>query len=611
MKRKLNYFYVFIILLISLAAGILLYGGFGSSNNNEQIPLLYRMIDNSYLSNDWFVNINTNSDFVDIRFPFHLFILSLNYIVHNLEILYFLLFLISYFFIGLATYFISKTLFRDDKAAFLTSFSVIFGSSFALGGVFLVADILIPSLISTAFILWGFYFFLKDRDILFSLMFGFAILFHFLLGGLVFTVILLSGIFNNYSLKNNFKKYFRPVLIIFFFILLISPILISQVNTNVPLSGKEISYILGDFRHPHHYMPFSWDIMIYLKFFFLFFLFILAFKNSQIEKNIKSLVKNIVYIIFILFLIGTVFVEIIPISFIVKLQLFRISSLLLFIEYLFIVPYIYKKLEISFKERSNLRMLYCFLLIFSLFFPPLILISLPLFVIGEFLYYKKRPIFEKFNDRKFILFGILFTLIISLFFLELIINLINQWPDAIINKIFILALLLSFVALISSGKQKLKFLVIILIIILSLIILTIRYPVLYYTYDKNTQETYDFIKSSIPKEAILLSPPYMETFRLGAERAIVVDFKSFPFSEKSMLEWYGRIGDVTNNLEFNPREKEKKIYNLKRGYDSLSEEDILILRSKYNFSYAIFEKPKDLNFTIAFENKNYLVYQIR
>jgi len=110
---------ILILLCISLLAGVFLYIGFNSSNTAEQLSLIYRMNDSSYLVNDWFVNIN---DGMNVRFYSSSFILLLNKIVPSLPVLYFLLFLVCCFMISLATYYISNYLFKNKKIALLTSF---------------------------------------------------------------------------------------------------------------------------------------------------------------------------------------------------------------------------------------------------------------------------------------------------------------------------------------------------------------------------------------------------------------------------------------------------------------------------------------------------------
>ena len=544
---------------------------------------------------------------MNVRFYSSSFFLFLNKFIPSFEILYFLLFLTAYFLIGLATYTISKHLFKNKKVALLTSFFVIFGADFTLGGIAIAPSVIESGLMSVIFVLWGFCFFLKKKYLLFSLMFGIALIFHFLLGGLIFTILFLTEFFTR---RGDIKKYLKMLSFVLLAFIIISPIFISQINTSTNLPGTEIAKILGEIRNPHHHMPFSWSWIIYAKFFFFFCLFWIAFKNSKIEPRIKSSIKGITYIIFILFFIGTFFIEVIPVSLILKLQLFRISIFLLFIGYLFTIPYLYKKIEESLKEKLILRTLYCLFLMVALISSPLILMALPIFLCGEYLYKNKRSFFNKLNKWEVVV-GILFPLgiIFCVALSSIIATLFSQGAVVVIIKISTYFLFLSFIMILLSKKSGFKILGITIIILLSFSILNIRSPIITHTHEEDMQEMYDFIKHNTPIDTILLTPPHLEPFRLGTERAIVVDFKLCPYGEIGMVEWYERIKDVTNNT--NLEAKEEMAVILKRGYGSLSESDVLTLKNKYNFSYAIFETPNELNFTTIFKNERFIVYDLQ
>jgi len=67
---------------------------------------------------------------------------------------------------------------------------------------------------------------------------------------------------------------------------------------------------------------------------------------------------------------------------------------------------------------------------------------------------------------------------------------------------------------------------------------------------KDGTELSKFAKENTPEDSTFLTPPNWGQFRVLARRAIVVDFKSFLFSDREMLEWYNRIiscyGEPTN-----------------------------------------------------------------
>ena len=62
--------------------------------------------------------------------------------------------------------------------------------------------------------------------------------------------------------------------------------------------------------------------------------------------------------------------------------------------------------------------------------------------------------------------------------------------------------------------------------------------------EENQDEVYvvgQYLRANTESDAILLIPPDLARFRLTAERAVVVDFKAFPFNDETMDEWYRRV----------------------------------------------------------------------
>ena len=125
----------------------------------------------------------------------------------------------------------------------------------------------------------------------------------------------------------------------------------------------------------------------------------------------------------------------------------------------------------------------------------------------------------------------------------------------------------------------------------------------------NKKKLFQWTENNTQPESIFLIPPGMGAFRLDADRAIVVDFGAPPYkNDKSMKEWMERIRDVTNNIKF--RHRGNRYQEIKEGYNSLNEQDILKLKKKYNFVYVIREKQNNLNFTQIYENEKYIIYNL-
>lgn len=93
-----------------------------------------------------------------------------------------------------------------------------------------------------------------------------------------------------------------------------------------------------------------------------------------------------------------------------------------------------------------------------------------------------------------------------------------------------------------------------------------------------------FARESTGEGALFLAPPDFGLFRLMARRALVVDWKAFPFQDGAMVRWKERLDACygrTGRLGHSARDA------LKRDYRSIGDDKILALRNRYGISYAV------------------------
>lgn len=64
--------------------------------------------------------------------------------------------------------------------------------------------------------------------------------------------------------------------------------------------------------------------------------------------------------------------------------------------------------------------------------------------------------------------------------------------------------------------------------------------------DGSRADAYRWIRGNTPEDAVFVIPPSLSSFRLGADRAIVVDFKTFVFTPDGTVEWKERMSAVCN-----------------------------------------------------------------
>jgi hypothetical protein len=104
---------------------------------------------------------------------------------------------------------------------------------------------------------------------------------------------------------------------------------------------------------------------------------------------------------------------------------------------------------------------------------------------------------------------------------------------------------------------------------------------------------YDWIAASTPRDALFVTPPGLETFRLQARRAIIADWKAVPHLPDEVMEWYRRLEDVSARRGFRGR------HDLDAGYRSMTPERLTSLRNKYGADHALLEACGDA-FTARF-----------
>lgn len=576
----------FIIFFICLAMLIVRYEGYGLGDMNDHMALAYHDASPEVLKNDWFVK---SASGFNVRKGFGFIVNSIDSLIGNYEISCIILLFVSMVVFSIGFY---KIIFLLTKNHKLSLFSIIFPFIIykeGIGGQAInLGNFILASRISLPFIIFALYFYLKKRYFLGFLLLGFMSLIHISQSYLIYGVLVVALILKRDSakskwlskgeLKNKGMKILKSLSFFIFFSL--SAILLFRDNINPgAISQESILYIFGKFRAPWHLSIFTWPFPFWFWSALFFILFLVGYKYSGVNKEHKSIFKNFVIIIFAYFVLGFIFTEIIPTVFAVKIGFYRAYEFLNIVEFIFISELFYTCI-LKVKE-----------------------------YLGGF--WRSGEEEKGFTAIAIILIGmmVLVNFLLIIFYVSpTLFNRILQTLPLIVLTLFLFLIFF-------ADKKKRKILLII-ILVSGLFVYLLYNPLIdRYKEGQETEEMYSFIKGEIPRDAIILIPPQMTTFRVGTERAIVVDFKTFPFSDKSMIEWYERILDITksqdekyeNNFAFVGGNGMK---DLKKGYESLSEEDILFLKEKYKMDYGVFEKPKDLDFQIIYENEKFIIYKV-
>jgi hypothetical protein len=120
-------------------------------------------------------------------------------------------------------------------------------------------------------------------------------------------------------------------------------------------------------------------------------------------------------------------------------------------------------------------------------------------------------------------------------------------------------------------------------------------------------ELYTWLKGNTPKDAIFIAPPNLERFRVGAERAIIADWKGSTYVPGELIEWYTRLEDLSGRPNF------RSFGDLTSGYDGMDLPRLELLRDKYKASFAVVERSRAKNFPaykVLFTNVRYAVLSL-
>ena len=99
-----------------------------------------------------------------------------------------------------------------------------------------------------------------------------------------------------------------------------------------------------------------------------------------------------------------------------------------------------------------------------------------------------------------------------------------------------------------------------------------------------------YVSRETPKESVFLIPPSNSRFRLAAERAIVINFKAFPFQDDAMIAWRERLEDVGGPIATHLSTGDR-LRILDSVFEGRSSAELLELAAKYNVDYVVRRTP--------------------
>jgi hypothetical protein len=618
-KHRLPLLYlVLFCVIVGVISSLWGYQYFGN-NSPDFLPQILRTINPGYLSNDFY--LNSTSGLSSPRFYFNGLVawlsglLSLTRVFLGLTILCNIL-------LTLETALLTRHLFDgSDGAALVSALAVITAKTFLLGNYndFSLSP-LDAGLLILPLVLAGIWAALRQRPLLVGLAAGLATLFHPLVGPEVGAILLGT------LAVEQIAHYFRPLrfprrsnllallgggaILVAFAALILPPIM------SVPhIPTAQFIQIYAYFRDPHHLIPSSWPIHDYVEAVVYLvaagIIWRLCFSLSTRLREVTPALLIICAILLALCLGGYVFVELIPTRLWVSAQTFRLLLIFKFISLSLTGGWIGFKIEKSFqiafpeeqsRRHSGLKMIS---LLSSLISPWNLL-----FVCGvDFIQERTKAAWLRSAPASLVVLAS--SLAIAVIY----------HPEA---QVYFLAPFFSIMAL-TLFYLRPRWLGAALISFLAVALLA---PSLWPGQFPQTHKasimpkpatslkdlTGDvadlgiFARNNTPAGAIFLVDPAMSLFRLTAERALVVDFKDFPYSDEAMVEWQQRLFDcygIPKAIGFDA------MYEMSRLYKKITDGKLKALQIKYGISYAVLHHATKTQFPTIYQTKEYKIVQIK
>jgi hypothetical protein len=607
-----------------LALFSLLVGGVASlwgysyvgGNQVEQLPLVMRAIDPTYLANDFFVNTFGPTS------PRYFFAELIAFLARVLPLpaVYLGLTILCNSLSALVTALFARDLFDgSDAAALFAALAVMSAKTFWLGYYNIVYHTpLEPSLLVMPLLLVCIWAGLRRRPLLSLVAAGLAALFHPLMGLETGAIMLGVMAIEGYLARKTQPVRF-PALLGGGAILAGFAAIVLLPNRSTPtIPPQQFIQILAFFRHPHHYVPSTWALWQYAQAAAFLapvgFAWRLGYKSNARLKQLTRPLLALCAMLALLCLGGYVFVELIPIRMWVTAQTFR---LLYIVKWLGLVlaagwiglaveqslsPVILAQKGPSSTDFSGVRLA---LLLACLVSQLSLLTAFTYEMLGEIkrTAWLRKPL----AGLGFLALGGLLAaavkpdmqvFFLGAFFEIMALGLLYLRPrrlGAVLNVALIGALLTP----VFWGSQLRPY---------PSRELMPRPVITLNDLSSEEVDLANWARQYTPKNSIFLVNPSLGEFRITAERAIVVDFTAFPFQDQAMAEWQQRMKDcygVSKAKGFDA------VPVMRDRFTKITDKKLAALQTKYGFEYAVLYKATKTKYRVIFETQNYKVIQFK
>lgn len=595
--------YTFVIIGSLMATGYI----FPIGGNFPEVPPIQFMLNPELYKNDYYVQEMVK---FNPRYYYYYIIYLLANLGTSIPLAHFIYQFLAFASFILACYAIINIYTNSKLPAAAMAFLCIAASFTDVGNTLIFSTKSVPSTFAMGFAIWGIYFSLRQKWLTGYFCFGLACLLQFLVG-LLPGLMMVPVLFIESVRQRKFKTLILAIALLAAMASIVYvPMLLTGTTSTHTIDNAEFVYIHAKVRNPHHILPSNWDVGNWFNFICFIIGGLLCIKNSDLLPKEDKINFYIIVCtsIFALFL-NYVFVEVYPLALIAKLQLARtvpFAQLIIFLAVALTVEQLYREKQIAISL--------LLLAVLTLPFRGIIFLGLSVWQTKNYVLPKRYNI-------------LLWILAAGTVIFSLIYPVTDSWEimgDRIISiPVFFSILAFPFIlektSLATSIKQTVTH-TLALITTATLVfgvagilpkpilnVFQTRININAVPRDDLSRLAVRFSQIS-SRDSLVLIPPSVTSFQFFSERAIVVNFKNFPFTEKGIKEWQNRMETVLG-VPLNPQ----MIWGGNEFFIRRSSADLVKVAKKYHADYILTRTDWHPNIQgeIADKQGKWILYKIR
>jgi len=575
--------------------------------NFPEVQSIQFMLNPEIYKNDYYVQEMVK---FNPRYYYYYIIYLLANLGTSIPIAHFIYQFLSFGSFILACYAIINIYTNSKLPAAAMAFLCIAASFTDVGNTLIFSTKSVPSTFAMAFAVWGIYFSLRQKWLIGYFCFGLGCLLQFLVG-LLPGLMMLPVLFIESVRQRKFKTLILAIALLAAMASIVYvPMLLTGTTSTHTIDNAQFVYIHAKVRNPHHILPSNWGLGNWFNFICFIIGGLLCIKKSDLlPQEDKIIFYTIVSTSILALFLNYIFVEVYPLAFMAKLQLARtvpFAQLIIFIAVALMVDRLYRDKQIAISL--------LLLAILTLPFRGIIFLGLSVWSTKKYAFPKQYNILWWILAVGTVIFSVIYPLTDSW---EIMGARIISIP--IFFSILAFPFILEETSVATSIKQTLTHTL--ALITTATLVLGVAgilpKPILNVFQTRvniNAVPRDDLSKLAVrfsqisSRDSLVLVPPSVTNFQFFSERAIVVNFKNFPFTEKGIKEWQARMETVLG-VPLNPQ----MIWGGNDFFIHRSSADLVKVARNYHANYILTRTDWHPNIQgeIADKQGKWILYKIR